>query len=210
MARPVTDGRTSFKPALLAAPVTYEVTATYVAQYDLHGTLNWRVDYADITALNHVAQSIDKKLFKRLDLHVGDRVHRIAINASFRTRRDDPQRSAFRRVISDVAGAISDARPDLQVLIGERGRAGTAMFGIGIACLVFAVGIGIAAVATGVSTDRFAEASVPLGIMAVFGGLVAWNYRPWRPHLHLPIATFAAAMKADVPARPDADAPPEN
>ncbi|MEB8387266.1 hypothetical protein OO012_08510 [Rhodobacteraceae bacterium KMM 6894] len=184
----------TFKPALLASPVTYRIAPTHVAQLNRTGGEDWRIDYADLTDLGHVTQRIARTRTERLDLYTKDGKRAISINASYRTG-NDPQYLAFRSVLGQVSDAMNAARPDLTVTFGARGGARMAMFAIGVVILLFAVVFAGIVLSESGPSDRMVDVAAPLIAMLLFGGFISWTYRPGQTLPHLPIGVFAATIQ---------------
>lgn len=187
--------RLSFKPALLAGRVSYDIAATSVAQIK-DGREMWRVNYGDLADLGQVSHRIGVTRTERLDLYLNDGSKRtISINASYRSSKG-PNYSGYRAVMSELSAALHAARPDLSVTVGERGRTAMVMFGIGVVTLLFALGFAGVIMAQGLSTNRQLDVAAPLIVMLLFGGFTAWKYRPGQVLDRLPIARFTDVMHA--------------
>jgi len=189
------EGLFTYKPALLAAPISYEVTGTSIAQYDNSGDLEWQVSFDDVTELAFVEHIIRGMRMRRLDIITTDGTHSIALNIAKGVGPDDSERAALRKIHSAVATALSETRPNLMVKIGEYGRAKFWFFVVGLLALIGAVGLLVAALMTGVSGDKLAGAVVPIGFLVVFGGFIAARYNTWQKTPGIPISTLAVVFE---------------
>jgi hypothetical protein len=165
----------AFKPALLRGKRTYALDAAVLTLHD-----DTSVELAAITGAGFVNQSLSRNRIMRLDLWVGSVKHSIGYNSAEAAWRTDPNAHAFLRLVRDVLLALAEARPDLLVTLGETGRARFAMFLVGVVSAVFGVALFVAALATGISTDRIAAGAIPMLLMLALGAMIMRAYWPWR------------------------------
>ncbi len=165
----------AFKPALLRARRTYRLDDTTLFLHD-----DTPVDLAAITGAGFVNHSVSRNRIMRLDLWVGAQKHSIGYNAAEAAWRIDPDARDFLRLVRDVLGALAETRPDLEVTLGEVGKARFAMFLVGVVSAVFGVALLVAALATGISTDRVAAGAIPMLLMLALGAIIIRTNWPWR------------------------------
>ncbi|TYB82468.1 hypothetical protein [Maritimibacter fusiformis] len=165
----------AFKPALLRARRTYRLDDTTLFLRD-----DTPVDLAAITGAGFVNHSVSRNRIMRLDLWVGAEKHSIGYNAAEAAWRIDPDARDFLRLVRDVLGALAETRPDLEVTLGEVGKARFAMFLVGVVSAVIGVALFVAALATGISTDRVAAGAIPMLLMLALGAIIIRTNWPWR------------------------------
>ncbi len=173
----------------------------------LRGPQDWQLDGDILTGpqgpldLSTVDQAtlVDSKVqlmrLRRLDLTAPSGLIRITINSRLGLPADHPDRAAHRALCSAVAERLARHAPDLPVRIGETGKLRMVWFGIGVLALVMGLGIGIAALATGVETDRLVGMVVPVAVLTLFGAVTLHSYAPWRRSPELPVATLPALLE---------------
>jgi len=195
--------RFAYKPALLVARRTFDVAAEAVTAYDGAGQVAWRLAWAEIAQAAFVEHKLRGMRMRRLDLIGTDGSRRsIGYNGGAGAPHLDPEGVAHLRLIAAVLDRIAAARPDLSVGVGEHGRARWAIFATGAVSLAAAAGIGGAALVSGLSERRMAEAAVPLGLLALFGVALILANAPWRTRPRIAPAILAEVLRqtADPPA----------
>lgn len=165
----------AFKPALLRGTRTYALDGVVLTLHD-----DSRVDLAAITGAGFVNHSLSRNRIMRLDLWAGTEKHSIGYNTAEAAWRSDPDARAFLRLVRDVLRTVAEARPDLEVTLGETGKGRFAMFLVGVVSAVFGVALFVAALATGISSDRIAAGAIPMLLLLAFGGMIIRAYWPWR------------------------------
>ncbi|WP_417206890.1 hypothetical protein [Antarctobacter sp.] len=155
-----------------------------------------RCALTEIEAAVFVDMSVQFMRLRRLDLIGPSGPFRIAINARRGLPPDDPDRAAHRALCQAVATRLAERAPDLPVRIGESGGLRRVWFGIGLLSLLTGLGIGAAALATGVRSDRLVGMAVPLAALAVFGGMLLHRYAPWRKQAEIPVSALPALLAA--------------
>lgn len=177
----------TFKPALLRGERTYRLDDATLVLHD--GT---RIDLAALTGAGFVNQAISRNRMMRLDLRLGEDRHSIGYNTAEAAWRDDPDARAFLALVRDVLRALAETRPDFEVTLGETGRGRMAMFIAGAVSALFGAALFVAALATGISTDRMVAAAVPMLLLLALGAVIIRAYWPWRAP---PTGTAGAVAK---------------
>lgn len=181
----------AFKPALLRGAVRYDVSENGLS-VGPEGAPDWSLRFSEITALRVVETVAQGHRLQRLDISVRDRLHRISLTVPTNTSPEHATQAAYDRVLFAVLQGVAHAGPDVPVFVGEARRARWAMFGIGVVSFLFAAGILIAALVSGLSSDRLIGASVPIAVLALFGVVLINANAPWRPELSIPAGVFVS------------------
>jgi len=185
----------SYKPALLAGRRDFEVTEAELICRDDRGGELWRLDLNKVGSAAFVEHKVRDARLRRLDLVAGT-VHRsIGFNGGGGDPAADPNAAAHLELCAAVLDRLSERDGGLQVSVGEYGRARIAIFAIGLLSSGGAIGLLIAALASGISGARLGTAAVPLGLMVVFGGALILANAPWRGVPKVPARAFAAALR---------------
>ena len=187
----------SFKPALLVGRVHYTLGHENLICTDKHGAEKWRLGWGNITKAGFVEHKVKASRMRRLDLMTGNRADKQSI--SYTSGLGDPAADPDGVAQLDLMAAILDRLaaddPAFQVSVGEYGRARVAIFAIGLATLAGAVGLMALVLATGVSQDRAAAASVPALMLVLLGAGLTYAYAPWRDVPQALASAFAGALR---------------
>lgn len=188
--------RFGYKPALLVGRQFVELSDTHIICTDSEGEEKWRLATADIDRLAFVENRIRGVRMSRLDLLTKDRTARrsLSCNSTATDPETDPDFLAFRETIAAVLERLAATRPDILVTIGEYGRARLSMFLVAAVAALFALGMAIAAVASGRGDRLAGDGLVPVAALLLFGLYFAWVYAPWRPRARVPVKLFAKAF----------------
>lgn len=81
-----------------------------------------------------------------------------------------------------VLKAFDEARPDLQLELGNRGWVRWSLFAIGVASLAFSIAALWLALEQG-RGERLWAAAMPIGLLLLIGGALSWSNRPWQKKL---------------------------
>ncbi len=165
----------AFKPALLRGRRTYGLDGTLLTLHD-----DTRLDLAAITGAGFVNHALSRNRIMRLDLWIDGAKHGIGYNTAETAWRTDPDAREFLRLVRDVLRVLAEVRPDLAVTLGETGKGRFAMFLAGVVAAVFGVALFVAALATGISTDRMAAGAIPMLLLLAMGAVIIRAYWPWR------------------------------
>ena len=179
----------------------------------LSGRDNWTLDGGFLTRNGELFCSLDNVKRARfaqmtvryshsswLDLHFGDRRQRITCNM----HPGDDSHEAFLSLSAAILDELAARKPGMQVAFGAGGAIRWTMFLIGVAALVFGLGIFAAALMGGVGDDKRLFAMIFGGGFALFGAGLGWNYRPWAPPV-----TLSVDRARDVVAQLALDAEPQ-
>lgn len=183
----------SFKPALLRGAVTWSVEDDCIRR---EGLTPMTIPYADITALRLVQLQVKVNRLERFEITAPQKRMVMGINTGPAGPEADDGLAEFYRLVIDLTGRLETTRPDLHVIRSERQGQKWAMFGIGVAALVLAAGILLAAMAGGISESRMWDAAVPLGTLFLLGVLVVANMRPWKTPPSLSLAETREWLKS--------------
>ncbi|WP_089276907.1 hypothetical protein [Antarctobacter heliothermus] len=179
-------------------------TVTWRLEGDLLTGPQGTCDLTGIETANFVDTTVQLIRMRRLDLRGASGLCRISVNTRLGLPPDDPNRAAHRALCRRVSEHLSSRAPDLPVKIGEAGAIRALWFGIGVLSLVMGLGIGIAALATGVSSDRLLGMIVPVTLLALFGAVLMHRHALWRTPLEIPVSALPAIVDLlDLPKAPD-------
>lgn len=181
-----------YRPALFASPQRVVVERGAVELQALDGATRARLELADVAEARFVRARARRFVLTRLDLEDGrgGRV-RIALNSPAFTPESDPATQGFREAVRAVASALAEARPELEIEVGESARVQLVWFCLGLVTLAFALGVPVLALATDVPARKLAAGAVPLVFMALIGAVITYTTRPWVPRPRVPIGAFA-------------------
>ena len=174
--------RFAYKPALLVGRQFVELGDTQFICADSEGTEKWRLATADIDRLAFIENRIRGVQMSRLDLLTKDRAARRSLicNSTATDPESDLDYLAFRDAVAAVLDRLAATRPDIPVTIL-----------VGAVAALFALGMAIAAVASGRGDRLAGEGLVPVAALLLFGLYFAWAYAPWRRGLRVPVKLFA-------------------
>lgn len=177
-----------FKPALLRGRHLVDVGETHLVFREARGGEKWRLAWADISSAAFVDYKVRGARMSRLDFlsKDGKPMRSVSCNSTAINPMADPEFLAYRATVAAITERLSRVSPNLPVTVGEYGRTAMWIFGIGIASIIFSLGIAIAALAGGRG-----EALVPVSVLLIFGLYLAWSNAPWRPRLSVPVKLFA-------------------
>lgn len=187
----------SFRPAPLRQAVEWRLDGDALEGPD--GSF----DLSRIERATFVETPIRGMRMRRLDLGGTEGVCRIAINSTRGLPPEDPDRAAHQDLCRAVAARLADRAPDLPVTIGERGAIRAIWFGLGVVSLLAGLGLGVGALASGLSGDRLIGAAVPLVLLTLLGGLLMSGCNPWRKPPQIPVEALPALLDT-------LEAPPES
>lgn len=185
-----------FRPAPMRRAQTFRLEGTRLVRLDVSGAEDWALDLASVDRAVFVDFGAAKAPNRRLDLFAGGVRQRVAINAAGGLGAMREDMGAFLELCGAIFLALAEARPDLQIGLGEYGAARWALFGLGAIMVVGGGGILAAALAGGVSSSRLIDAAVPLGMLVLVGGFIAWANRPGVVGVQIAPAAMAVALKA--------------
>lgn len=180
--------RFSFKPAPLRAATEWRLEGDQLS--GPQGSL----DLGTVDQATLVDMKVQLMRMRRLDLSSPAGMIRIAINSRLGLPGTHPDRAAHRALCRAVAERLAERAPDLPVRSGEGGRLRAVWFGIGLLALVMGLGIGIAALATGVASDRITGMVLPLVVLVLFGAYTMYGHAPWRQRPTLPVSALPALL----------------
>lgn len=166
----------AFKPALLRGEVEYQLDDT-----GLHSDGAQIIAWHNVQGAAYVETNVNSMLFRRLDLTPtkGDLIS-LSVTTGPANPPTDPDAIAFLQLAAACLDRLASAKPDMLVAVGEYGRARKAMFAIGVISVLSTVIIVALAAFTGISSNRWAEGMVPIGILLLFGLGISWTFSPWR------------------------------
>lgn len=182
-----------YKPALFASHHTIIVSDAGITR-EKDGT-------SDIAAW----QDISSIRYSVIGTHLGEshaikfvlrNGRKLSINRNDLDERfDDESDVAYRQMFLAVLKGLVAHRPDLRLDLGQNKTVQWILFSLGLVCLLFAVAIVVLAWMDGKSS-RLQTAIVPIGLMLVFGGGVAWNFHPFRAPIQLDPSLLIDKLKA--------------
>lgn len=177
----------TLRPAPLSAPVTFTLTGDAISG----GTMTLAL--AAIVHVRHSSRSFRRVRSDYLDLtdRRGARL-RIACSGPAGGWGAFEDSAAFITLIAEIARALAHLRPELTASLEDSGVWRRVYFGMGLVTALSSAGVAGCAIHDGVPMDRAAGPVVVMSAMALFGVLLAWSSRPWRPERTLPIAAWRA------------------
>ena len=177
--------RFSWKPAVLRGAITWQLVDT-----QLTGP-NCALDLTHVTSAAWVDYVAKGFRMTRLDLFEhGDKRVSLSITNPVPTRANDTDLVAFGDCIEAIARVLAQRDQMLPVTIGESGRAGVAIFAIGAASVLGAIGLFTASLSGLGGARGFGSTLVPILALLGFGVAIAGANRPWRQRPVVPISTF--------------------
>jgi len=160
--------RLSYRPGPIRSPVLLELGADGIR----HGGGALR-GWGSLRSLQYGTWSARGMRGVNLILEFEEGREVIAVNHA-RGDRQTPQ------VIRAVLAEIARARPGMPVRIGMGADFAWAMWATGLASVVFALGVLVLALASGVSAGRMIQAILPIGLLLVFGVVLLSGGKPWQ------------------------------
>ena len=179
-----------YKPALLTSHLTVTVSDEGVRrEYNgISDTANW----SDIATVRFAAIGTHVGESQELEFVMKDG-RKLSINRNDPDHRhEDKHDLTYRDMFLAVLKGLVQHRPDLQLRVGQKNTVQWILFLRGVSCILFALGIGIAVTGDGGSERGL----LPLGVMLVFGGMIAWSFHPFGPPLYIPPASVIGPMEA--------------
>lgn len=189
----------AFKPALLAARVHVALDASGLSCSDAAGEEHWCLDWSDIAGAAVVCLAVKGYQMRRLDLldDDGRRLRSLSCTSPTAVRPDeDTNAAAHIELMVAVLDRLAGRDPDMSVQFGEYGRYRHAIFAVGVVSLLGGLGLGLAAVMTGVATDKLAAAAVPVLLLSLLGATLVRNNAPWTPPITVSPALMAKTLRA--------------
>jgi hypothetical protein len=182
----------TYRPAALRGERTFRVTGAGLVCETADGAEQWRLDWAEVARAVFVDQTVRGVRLRRLDLVSGRGVRRsIGYNGPSGPGGPDPDARTHMALLAAIAHRLAQRRPDATIALGEYGVTRLVLFGIGVGAVLAAVGLAAAALASGLSGDRLAAATVPVALLGLIGLVTAHASAPWRPLPRVPAAGFA-------------------
>lgn len=179
-------------------------------------TVNWRLegdlltgphgtcDLTEIETAAFVESTVQLMRMRRLELCGPSGLCRISINTRLGLSPKNADRAAHRALCRRVAEHLSRRAPDLPVTLGETGAIKALWFGVGGLSFFMGLGIAVAALASGVSSDRWPGMIVPLIALVLLGGWLMHRYALWRKPVEIPVSALPTLVDLlDQPKVPD-------
>jgi len=140
--------------------------------------------WAEVNGVRYWAMAAGKAGFQGLDFSLAD-------NRKLDLRITDPEPRvvdaddlSYMKMLVACLRELATQRPDLSVEIGNKKSVQWALFLIGVVCIGFALALVFFALAEG-RNSRLEAALLPIGMMMLFGGAIAWNFHPFSPPVML-------------------------
>ncbi|WP_136634794.1 hypothetical protein [Pseudooceanicola onchidii] len=183
--KPPTQTHFSFKPAPLRFAQTWELRG------DTLTTPATTLDLRRVTGCQMAEMGLKGGgVIRRLDLtHPGGKLS-VPVTGAW----NDRQVQTHAALMVAILERLAARDPDLPLVIGEGGAPRVMMFVVGLVSLLFSAGMGVAVLAW--SGRGGQDVIAPLGVLIVFGLVVAWRYRPWRKRPVLGVAAGAILVQA--------------
>lgn len=167
-----------FRPSPSEAPLTFELQDGRLRRIDADGAEAWSVDLAALDKATLSDRASDARRLTRFDLQVGAVFHPLTLEYAPKQADRSPDVDAFRALITAICAALP---PDFPIESGVKPGWGAPMFWFGVATVLFAIGVPIAALVAGVAEDRFVEGSVAVVALLWIGVMMVRAEPPWAP-----------------------------
>lgn len=184
------EGDLALKPAMMRSTQVYRVDGATLTRLENDAPL-WQLDLSAVSSVSYAQTSVNGVTSRYLELEAEGQIRRLS-------QTGDPSGPGkdFTTLVTAVLRALNTARPDIQIGWGIRGHARVVLFFLGLLCLLVGIGLPVAAIASGVSSDRFAAAALPSLLLLALGVVFSWANRPWAPLPTVPLSRLIAALEA--------------
>ncbi|MAM62573.1 hypothetical protein [Maritimibacter sp. UBA3975] len=178
-----------WKPALLARADTLTVDGTRLALDD-----NWTLDAALVEDAAFTNQVIKGNRMVRLDLYTPELRRSIGYTGGRVGYDADPDARTHLAACAATLRALALARPGQQIALGviRGGRWG--MFLVGLGTLLGGLILAVAALASGIGSDRLLEAAIPTLFLILLGAVLTYGNWPWRKRPRINPAALADTL----------------
>lgn len=184
----------SFKPALLRGARRYVLNGTLLECRNGE-KVEWSADLGELQSLNFSDFRARGHLIWRLEVSAADVTHNIGLNAPVHGAASDPDVAQFIALADAIFETAEQTDGDMLVGYGARGFTRSALFGLGVLSALGGAGILLAAVFSGVSSDRIATASVGMLALIAMGVMLIHANHPWKKPLQLPVGTMRTVLE---------------
>lgn len=174
-----------FKPALLRAEQEYRLDQSALKTED------WELDLRHVSAVNYAETTVNYTTTRHLEMDANGQTYQVS-QTTDASHLDD--RAPFSTLVVAILRALGDLHPDLHVSFGLRKGARTGMFVVGMLSLLAGLALPVAALATGVSSNRFMAAAVPSAVLILLGLAFGWTNRPWQAPPRVPLSNLIASL----------------
>jgi len=164
----------------------------------MRGRDNWTLDAGFLTRNGELFCSLDNVVGVRFAQMTARHVHSSWLDLTLEDRREriscnlppgDENNTAFLGLTAAILEDLETRKPGLQVAFGAGGAVRMAMFAMGLVALVFGLVVWIILANGGVRESKALMAFLFAGGFVLFGGGLAWSYRPWAPPAMVPVET---------------------
>ena len=174
-----------YKPALLRGSLVWTLDGEV-----LRGP-EGEFDLSTVTGTRITETAVQSSLTRRLDLEHPGGILQIGVTGA---GKGDPDMAVHADLMAAVFRVLAARDPEIPLVVGERGAARIAMFGIGVVAVLFAVVMAIALVSGNGRSS--AEAVSGIVVLGAFGLVLSLRNRPWRALPSLPVAVGAVMAEA--------------
>ena len=108
----------------------------------------------------------------------------LRINIPMKAPADDGYRVGFRQMLRACLRQATVQNPGIQIIVGQKKNLLWAMFGIGLVCVLFSLGLPLSAWIME-ENGVLERALVPILVMLAFGAGVMWMFNPFTPPIIL-------------------------
>ncbi|MEZ6017087.1 MAG: hypothetical protein R3F49_18365 [Planctomycetota bacterium] len=183
-----------FKPGPIARTVRVEVDGIGAAFHDGKGALRARVEFSAARHVRFAELSGRDMVTRWFDVEHGTGRFRIQCNSSALNEAGQRDLAQYRAAIRAILSGVAARSPEVQVELGTGKGTRIAMFSMGAAALLFAVGVPVVAMATGVASSKLLSALLPCLLMGFIGAVLMDRFRPWVPAATVPPAVLRDAL----------------
>lgn len=185
-----------YKPAPIGGARRVVVDAAGVRVFDKEGELRDHALFADVDTIRFVTWSTKYGAQRRLELVAMDETFRIGLNGARDMNGAELPLSEFFAACEATLIALGAEKPELEVSWGEGSRMRWLWFSMGLAAVLFGIGLPIAALIANVRIEKLLGALVPTVLLVLFGLAICSAFRPWRQAPKIPIKVMTEAFRS--------------
>jgi hypothetical protein len=154
-----------------------------------------RVRYGEVLAARFVESRTRYGVSRRLDLDSGGTIFRVPMGVNAGSEPSQEPLASFYRGCAAVLTRVAQARPELEVELGESKAIRWVYFVLGLLAVALGLGLPIAALATGVAGDKVAGALIPSLLLLLIGALLTSSNRPGKPLPRVSVERLAGTLR---------------
>ncbi|MAI89152.1 MAG: hypothetical protein CBB65_01545 [Hyphomonadaceae bacterium TMED5] len=189
----------TYKPSSLSSEITAELDD---AGLTLTGNgSSKRIEWASLKSARYWTMRMQAMHFEGLQLiSDDDQKVELNLNTPLGSVGQDSRQLQFLTFLENILASLESQRPDMRIAYGQPSRNRWIYFILGLACLIFTVGMAVALLAD--RGNDLEEVMLPLGLMGLFGAFLSWSFRPTKPPVTLSIPIMKGVMARYQPGEP--------